>query len=108
MNIDPTFHLYLDDLRTPKNQERPWVIVRDYDAFVAAIEERGFPIHMSLDHDLGEDIPTGMDCTKWFIEKALDHNLDPMEITWNVHSANVAGKANMEGLLKSWTRFFER
>jgi len=47
------YKIYLDDLRTPVDNE--WVIVRSYDEFVSKINEIGLEnIELiSLDHDLG-------------------------------------------------------
>jgi hypothetical protein len=95
--------LYLDDLRTPKT-EHDWVVVRDYDAFVAQVEARGFPGHVSFDHDLGEDTPSGMECARWLVERGIALGVDPREVDWNVHSANVVGAANIRGLYQSWCK----
>ena len=46
--------LYLDDVRTPKDEG--WTVVRNYDEFVAHIRMNGLENYeiISLDHDLGE------------------------------------------------------
>ena len=46
--------LYLDDVRTPKNDE--WVVARNYDEFIKIIKLKGLELFelISLDHDLGE------------------------------------------------------
>jgi hypothetical protein len=89
------YNIYLDDVRTPTANE--WVVVRNYDEFVAKINELGFDNieHISLDHDLGETAmaeyyngiknytldynnikeKTGMDCTKWLVDEF--YNLHP-------------------------------
>lgn len=85
--------IYLDDVRTPLDSD--WIVVRDYDEFVSKITEIGLEnIELiSLDHDLGDSAmiewhnnvvnnytidynniteKTGMDCTKWLVEKWMD------------------------------------
>ena len=98
-----TYALYLDDERSPKT-DREWVIVRSYDAFVAIIEERGLPSHMSLDHDLGEDSKSGFKCAKWLVERCLDEGWDLTPVDINVHSANTVGRENIRGLLEGFQR----
>ena len=46
--------LYLDDVRTPKDDR--WKVVRSYDEFVAHIKMNGLENYetISLDHDLGD------------------------------------------------------
>ncbi len=46
--------LYLDDVRTPIAED--WIVVRNYDEFVAQIKLHGLGTFevISLDHDLGE------------------------------------------------------
>ena len=53
MKINKRLRLYLDDVRTPVNQD--WIVARNYDEFVAQIKLHGldnFEV-ISLDHDLG-------------------------------------------------------
>jgi hypothetical protein len=89
MNTPIPVRIYLDDVRTPMD-ESAWIVVRNYEEFVATVQEIGLEkIHtISLDHDLGEaamseyfnnvspnykldyaniDEKTGMDCAKWLI-----------------------------------------
>ena len=95
-DLIPTLFIFLDDIRDPPSDE--WIVVRDavtayhhiVDAWVA-----GRTIVISLDHDLGEDIPTGYDLLNW-IEKdiATDDYLRP-NISFRIHSANPVGRDNM-------------
>lgn len=82
-------HIYLDDIRTPKDDF--WTIVRNADEFVKEVQTTGLENIevISLDHDLGtsamaeyhnnvrpnyqldyENIieKTGYDCAKWLID----------------------------------------
>lgn len=112
--------IYLDDLRTPIDQE--WIVVRNYDEFVDTINEIGLEnIELiSLDHDLGDSAmkewhtnvyhnytldydniteKTGMDCTKWLVDQWLEGK--PV-VTVKVHSANAVGSANMMGYINNY------
>jgi hypothetical protein len=112
--------IYLDDLRTPIDQE--WIVVRNYDEFVDTINKVGLEnIELiSLDHDLGDSAmkewhtnvyhnytlnydniteKTGMDCTKWLVDQWIDGN--PV-VTVKVHSANAVGSANMMGYINNY------
>jgi len=112
--------IYLDDLRTPIDQE--WIVVRNYDEFVDTINEIGLENIglISLDHDLGDSAmkewhtnvyhnytldydniteKTGMDCTKWLVDQWLEGK--PV-VTVKVHSANAVGSANMMGYVNNY------
>ena len=113
--------IYLDDLRTPIDQE--WIVVRNYDEFVDTINEIGLENIglISLDHDLGDSAmkewhtnvyhnytldydniteKTGMDCTKWLVDQWLEGK--PV-VTVKVHSANAVGSANMMGYINNYS-----
>ena len=114
------YRIYLDDVRTPLDKD--WVVVRNYDEFVAKITEIGLENIdlISLDHDLGDSAmrewhtnvyhnytlnydniteKTGMDCTKWLVEQWL--NGAPACYVM-VHSANAVGSANMMGYINNY------
>lgn len=107
--------------------EQPFEVswVKSYKDFVHWIQLMGLPDGICFDHDLGYELPndkiksgnfidtpigrmdanaiinkTGMDCAKWLVEYCLDNNL-PIP-PYNIQSANPAGKANIDGLLKSF------
>ena len=94
------YKLYLDDIRIPKTLN--WTIVRTFDEFLMTIKTLGLPYEMSLDHDLGENIPTGYDVVKWMV---YEKEFDLRNIDINVHSANPVGKQNMESLINNWNNF---
>ena len=116
------YNIYLDDVRTPITSNIRWVIVRSYDEFVSKINELGLENIklISLDHDLGDTAikewhdnvyhnftldynniteKTGMDCTKWLVEKWMD-GAPICEV--KVHSANAIGSANMMGYINNY------
>lgn len=118
--INHNIRIYLDDVRTPIDTD--WVVVRDYDEFVSKVLEVGLENidTISLDHDLGDSAmkewntnvyhnytldydniteKTGMDCTKWLVEKWLD-GLPVCKVM--VHSANAVGSANMQGYINNY------
>ena len=104
-----SYYLFLDDERMPadvyweKLPDVDWTIVRSYDAFVKTITERGIPIHISFDNDLGEDQLEGRHCAKWLVDHILDN--DPKaEFAFTVHSMNPVAAVAIEGYL---TNFFE-
>lgn len=59
---------------------------------------------VSLDHDLGEDIPTGYDLLNW-LEKdiATEEGFRPV-IAFRIHSANPVGRQNMDMAIRSIER----
>jgi hypothetical protein len=123
------FRIYLDDVRTPVSPNNEWVdnvpewtVVRSYDEFVQKTNSIGLEnIELiSLDHDLGDSAmkewlhgvvknyeinydniteKTGMDCTKWLVEKWMDG--EPV-VDVVVHSANAIGSANMMGYINNY------
>lgn len=116
------YNIFLDDVRTPITSNIRWVIVRSYDEFVSKITKLGLENIklISLDHDLGDTAikewhnnvyhnftldynniteKTGMDCTKWLVEKWMD-GAPVCEV--KVHSANAIGSANMMGYINNY------
>jgi len=114
------YRIYLDDIRTP--HDPAWVVVRNYDEFVAKITEIGLENIdlISLDHDLGDSAmqewhinvannftldynniteKTGMDCTKWLVEQWMNGK---QVVRVMVHSANAIGSANMMGYINNY------
>lgn len=98
--------------------------VKSYNEFVEYISVNGLPNAVCYDHDLADehyapkeiwDNPdevqkrmesftekTGYDCAKWIVEYCMDNNLKlPL---YNIQSANPVGKANIDGLFKSFLK----
>jgi hypothetical protein len=90
-------------------------VVRNYDQFVHWLETHDIPDLISFDHDLslehypvfenrpGLEIPyeqykekTGYHCAEYIVNNRL-----PL-ISWNVHSFNASGRANIERLLRTY------
>jgi hypothetical protein len=119
--------IYLDDVRTPlpnptTHDVPEWTVVRSYEEFVDKINEVGLENVelISLDHDLGDTAmsewhtnvyhnyklyydniteKTGMDCTKWLVEKWMD-GAPVCQVM--IHSANAIGSANMMGYINNY------
>ena len=89
------YKIYLDDIRTPIDED--WIVVRNYDEFVNKTIELGLKNIdlISLDHDLGDTAiseyhnnvfinnqldysnikeKTGLDCAKWLIDFFYETN----------------------------------
>ena len=102
--------LYLDDVRTPKDDR--WQIVRSYDEFVAHIKMNGLENYetISLDHDLGDTAmneyynniteKTGLDCSKFLVAESMTKGI-PLPAIY-IHSANPIGSANMMGYINNY------
>jgi hypothetical protein len=121
MKINNRLRLYLDDIRTPVDDD--WIVVRNYDEFVAQIKLNGlgnFEV-ISLDHDLGEGAMveyytnvknnytldynninerTGMDCCRYLVSESMNEKIPLPQIY--VHSANPIGSANMMGYINNY------
>ena len=113
--------LYLDDVRTPKDDR--WKVVRSYDELVAHIKMNGLEKYetISLDHDLGDSAmneyynnvhpnytldynniteKTGLDCCKFLVAESMNTKIPLPQIY--VHSANPIGSGNMMGYVNNY------
>lgn len=96
--------LYIDDERNPRTDYN-WCVVRTYDDAIDYILTYGLPEYISFDHDLGTP-KTGYDIASEIIRLDMDKLIDiPSTFTYNVHSANVCGAKNIQGILDSYMRF---
>ena len=94
--------LFIDDIRQPV--DNTYDIVRSYDDAIAYMKVRGCPSFITFDHDLGEaELKTGFDIAKWIVEQDLDDGgFIPADFSYDVHSANPVGAANIRGLLDNY------
>lgn len=97
--------LWLDD-------ERPMPATFDFHAKTAkeAISclDTGKVTEISLDHDLGSEEPNA---TGYFVAQFIEiaaHNRWIAPLVWDVHSANPAGRKNIEAAMRSAERFWAR
>jgi len=115
--------LYLDDIRTPNNDD--WYVVRSYDELVSHIRLNGLDKYevISLDHDLGDTAQeeyynnvspnyqldynnilekTGLDCAKWLVAESMNSKKPLPQIY--THSANPIGSANIMGYVNNYLK----
>lgn len=89
-----TYKLYLDDIRNPRSDG--FVVVRSFNEAVNYVKQHGFPNYVSFDHDLGKsDAKTGYDFAKWLVDQDMRYETMPKDFSYNVHSANPVGAANI-------------
>lgn len=121
--------LFLDDIRNVEETfyytnnfiylENGWDIVRNFDEFQNYIIMNGVPDVISFDHDLA-DIhyikqldyndyveKTGYHCMKWLIDYLLDNKIYKLP-TCYVHSMNPIGKKNIESLINTFKKVYEK
>jgi hypothetical protein len=99
-----TIYIYLDDIRDPPTDGNAWRVARSVPLLQQMIGEMvetgemlsATKVIFSLDHDLGENQPTGYDFLK-MIEETVYHMGSPkgQDLEFHIHSANPVGRANM-------------
>ena len=100
--------LYLDDIRLP--QKDGFVIARTVAEAQELIIRWGMPEFISFDHDLGVDdmgnlLPDGYDFAKWLVAMEMNGEIMmPKNFTFEVHSQNPVGAANILHYLDGYMR----
>ena len=97
--------LWLDDIR-PAPAGWTWVKTVNAAAQLLAVghfDKSRAIVEASLDHDLGENEPTGYDLVKWMAETGFWPETKP-----RVHSANPPGAENMRATIDRYWRSDER
>ena len=96
--------IWLDDIRSAPDNS--WIVVRNAEDAWEIISKCDVE-QISLDHDLGENKPTGYDlCNK--IEAAVYIGTMKSVPEMTVHSANPVGRANMERAIVAIKRRVEK
>lgn len=107
------YWIFLDDLREvaqvykqPEVSNNPlWVVARSFEEATKLILERGCPMYISFDNDLGE-AKEGYDLALWLTEKDLDGVIDiPKDFDFFVHSANPVSWNRISSLLHSYHKY---
>ena len=103
------YRLFLDDERDParvypREHVGDWIVCRSVAEALDVFSDLGWPEWISFDHDLGNDQPTGMDLAKWLVNRDIEVGGMPADFTYEVHSANPVGAANIRGLLDGYLR----
>lgn len=94
--------VYLDDERpTPAGWARVY-----WPEEAIALLESGNVSHISLDHDLGDDVHgTGYDVVLWIEEAVMTRGFVPPQMS--VHSANSSARQKMEQGIQSILRYLD-
>jgi hypothetical protein len=100
-----SYKIFIDDEREPPGNREDWVVCRTVAQAQHLVNRQGFPSFVSFDHDLGYNVPSGMDFAKWLVEMDIKHKLMEPDFDFYVHSQNPVGKANIEGLLRQYMQF---
>lgn len=101
-SLDNAVFIYLDDIRIAPSKR--WETVRTTEAAYQAVldhHKAGHEIVLSLDHDLGEGIPTGYDLLNWLEKDIVTDSTFRPNIAFLIHSANPVGRDNMMRAIKS-------
>jgi hypothetical protein len=97
--------LFLDDVRMPAEvigthaNLNDFTIARSSKEAIALVKERGLPLGMYLDHDLG-----GEDTTMIFLKEMVSLFPEGPCPAYLIHSGNPVGKKNIDSFLLSWER----
>lgn len=101
-----TWKLFIDDERYPPDDGTEYVICRNLNDVKREIENRGMPMFITFDHDLGEDEPTGYDIVKHLCELDMDNiHTFPDDFDFYVHSQNVSGAENIRCYMNNYLKF---
>lgn len=107
------YRLFMDDVRDPgfrmtycSFQERQaenerWVVAKTVDVAMQVIMDRGCPIEMDLDHDMGHG-PDGTYFIKWLIQYDQENNIIPENFVFDVHSFDGGRRKWMYETLKEY------
>jgi hypothetical protein len=72
---------------------------------ILRLHKGGRDMVLSLDHDLGEDIPTGYDLLNWLERDIVaDMEFRP-QISFRIHSANPVGRENMARVINELRKY---
>jgi len=102
-----TYKMCLDDVRNPnwvypKEDTQDWIVCRSFEEAEAVLADLGWPEWISFDHDLGNNVPTGYDLAKYLVNWDLNVGNMPDNFSFEVHSANPVGAANIRNLLTNY------
>jgi hypothetical protein len=98
--VKPKF-FWIDDVRDAPSDT--WIVCRTSDEAIEAVKTHGWPVYMSLDHDLGGD-DTVMVFLKRLVNEVWDGDKRPP--MWNAHSQNPEGVKNIKAFMTSWLKSF--
>ena len=96
-----TYRMFLDDERFPMDETAE--IVRSSEEAFQMFLDKGFPLHIYFDHDLG-----GEDTSMKFVNKLIEFMYDnpektpPKNFSYSIHSQNPVGANNIRNLMNGW------
>lgn len=99
------YRLFVDDERYPAQED--WIIARSCEEAIAYVRELGMPTHVAFDHDLGGAL-SGYDLALFLTNHALDGNPFPDDFSYSIHSMNPIGRMNIQGLMNSFLREYNK
>jgi NAD+-processing family protein with receiver domain len=99
--------IWLDDIRPAPDG---WTWMKNATRVMTLIESAAWNVgrsgsditHISLDHDLGENVETGYDVMAFIEEMVVLHDYKLPVIT--IHSANPVGRANIQRVIDAITK----
>jgi len=92
------FNIWLDDIREPPDG---WILVKTVPQLIHLILGMGNQVEtISLDHDLGEDTPSGYVFISW-LEKQVHDGVYSEIPKIRVHSKNPVGRKRMEAGIRA-------
>lgn len=99
-----SYKLFLDDERFPPEPAYNWVIARSVQEAKLIYLHKGPPSFVSFDHDLGENLETGLDFAHWMVNKDLntEGNFFPEDFDFYIHSQNPIGAENIRQYLQGY------
>ena len=94
--------IWMDDVRELPSGRNGWVWMKTGEEVIEALNS-GDVKEISFDHDLGDGM-SGYDVAKVIERMAFDGELEP--IVWNIHSANLVGRKNIEMAMMKAEQFW--
>jgi hypothetical protein len=108
-----SYHLFLDDERFPPSRDVDggWVIARTVAEATAIVAQRGMPLFVSFDNDLGDDVE-GWRFADWLIDRdnegVLSNRADylfPDGFDYVVHSQNSVRASDIPSRMDRYFRY---
>lgn len=98
------YKLFIDDERFPIGDD--WVIARSSQEATNFLKEKGLPIYISFDHDLGGD-DTSIKYINNLVDFLADNNLKlENNFDYYVHFQNPIGAGNIKNIMENILKYF--
>lgn len=106
-----TWKLFIDDTRDPITND--WVVARSSTAAIRLVIEKGLPIEIAFDHDLGVDTSGKTDDTMKFVDWLSNQFIAsfikfPKGFQYSIHSMNPIGARNIANRMNAMIDHFGR